>query len=519
MRITVIRCVVTELEKELLRKDEIIRQQAEEIRLLREKVDLLVGKLFGRKSEQLDSSQLELLLDPETAKKPEETAGNADDPAVEDLTICHKLKPTNRNPGKPRLPEHLPVEETVLDPEPVKANPGAYRRIGQEISEQLDYRPGRFLRKRTIRRKYVSLIHRERPPLIAALAPGLQEGCLATPGLIAEILCNKYTNHLPFYRQQADFKKRHRVEVSRQTMINWEALAADWLKPLYHLLRQDLLSSESLQIDETCIRYLSKGSGRAQHGYLWAYRSGKDTLVFDWQTSRSHRCLENVLAPCYQGVIQSDGYRGYETYARSHPDIELAACWAHVRRKFYEARDYQPRLCGWILRQIGLLYAVERHLRHNRAGPKMRAWFRQSQSRLIYQRLGKALIRLQSRFLPQSSLGKAIRYALELWPRLGVYLDNGKVEIDNNRIENAIRPTAIGKKNWLFFGSPGSGWKAAIFYTLIENCRSLGIDSYAYLKDVLERLPHMTNHQVATLLPGNWHKEHKDQQAKLTQAS
>jgi len=192
--------------------------------------------------------------------------------------------------------------------------------------------------------------------------------------------------------------------------------------------------------------------------------------------------------------------------AQRRQPIILAACWAHTRRKFHEAREQLPRLVGWILRQIGHLYSIEKNLRKQRAGPRLRQAIRASQSTPIYQRLGKVLAKLSSRrsILPKSNLGMALRYAIELLPRLGVFLQNGRVELDTNLVENAIRPTAVGKKNWLFIGHKESGWKAAILYTLIGNCRQLGIDPHAYLKDVLEKLPSATNHTVEELLPANW---------------
>ena len=491
----------------------------EENRLLREKVDLLVKKIFGSKSEHLDSSQLELLLDPEAAKKPEPTAGNEELPAVEDIEL-KKTRKRSAKERKPRLPDHLPVQERVLDPEPVKANPAGYRHIGDEISEQLDYTPGQFTRIRTIRRKYVSKAFNEAAPIIAELPAGLQEGCLATPGLIAELLVNKYADHLPFYRQEKRIAQRHGVHIPRQSMINWEAMAANWLKPLYRLLRRELLTSGVLQADETCIKYIEAGKGKAQHGYLWSYRHRNGTLVFDWQTGRSHKCLEPILQADteakrlglndFAGVLQSDGYSAYQAYAGERPEIELAACWAHARRKFFEAKDQHPRLIGWLLRQIARLYQIEDHLRETCAGPNLRQALRASQSAMIYHRIGKALNKLQARILPQSGFGKAIAYTLKLWDRLGVYLRDGRVEIDNNLMENAIRPSAIGKKNWLFFGTPESGWKAAIIYTLLGNCKVQGIDPHAYLKEVLERLPRMMNSEVPCLLPKNWAKRQSE---------
>jgi hypothetical protein len=184
--------------------------------------------------------------------------------------------------------------------------------------------------------------------------------------------------------------------------------------------------------------------------------------------------------------------------------LDLFGCWAHARRNFFEAQEQAPRVAGWFLHQIGLLYRWEEELRQSRAGPVLRRLHRSSHHRMVIERLHRALKKLQPRYLPQSLLGQAISYTLNQWPMLERFLDHGEVEIDNNLVENAIRPTALGKKNWLFFGSEEAGQRSAVIYTLIENCRLHGVEPYAYLKDVLTRLPHTTNQQVAQLTPLQW---------------
>jgi transposase len=207
----------------------------------------------------------------------------------------------------------------------------------------------------------------------------------------------------------------------------------------------------------------------------------------------------------FAGTLQCDGYAAYPAFARQHPQpIQLAGCWAHVRRKFYDAREQSPKVTGWFLRQIQLLYQVEAVLREKKAGPVLRAAMRACASRWNVERLHRALVRHKTRHLPKSLLGQAIDYALGQWPTLEVYLGDGRVEIDNNRVENAIRPTAVGKKNWLFMGEAGAGQRGAILYTVVESCRCRGLDPYAYLKDVLTRLPDMKNHQIPEILPAAW---------------
>jgi hypothetical protein len=218
----------------------------------------------------------------------------------------------------------------------------------------------------------------------------------------------------------------------------------------------------------------------------------------------------------FRGTLQCDGYSAYASFAaRREGRIRLAGCWAHVRRKFYEAREQAPRQAGWLLRQMGQLYLIEKHLRERRAGPALREAVRAAQSRPIIKRLQAALLKLKAgkRHLPQSAMGKAIAYTLGQWPALTVYAEGGQVEIDNNLVENAIRPTAIGKKNWLFIGEAEAGWRSAVIYTLIENCRRLRLDAYTYLRDLLTRLPHMTNRQIKDVTPKAWAKAQKQRLA------
>jgi hypothetical protein len=266
-----------------------------------------------------------------------------------------------------------------------------------------------------------------------------------------------------------------------------------------------------VQVDETPVRYLAPGHGQTKMGYFWtASRPGGDA-VFQWHTSRAADCLNKVIPGDFKGTVQCDGYAAYASFAKGKGGIELAGCWAHVRRKFFEARDLDPRIMGWVLRQIGHLYRIEATLRDSRAGPRLRAAVRAHQSRPICQRLHRLLSQLKykGRYLPKSGPGQAVTYFLNLWPQLCVYLDNGRIEIDQNRVENAIRPTALGKKNWLFIGEAEAGQRSAILYTIVECCRRRGIDPYAYLKDVLTRLPHATNWQIVSLTPQAWAKAQK----------
>ncbi len=301
-----------------------LAESRKENALLRQKVEALVRRVFGASSERLDPAQLELL----------HLAGAAPPPVV--APAPRRTEPRAAHAKKeraPRLPEHLPVVEEVIDPEPVQAAPQDWRCIGQEVSEQLDYEPGRFLCRRTIRRKYVSRLEPERAPVIAPLPACLQERSLAAPGLLAQIVVSKYCDHLPLYRQEQIFAHRHQVHLPRQTMTRWMELAADWLRPIYEHIRTGVLGGGYVQVDETPIEYLVPGHGQTKQGYFWtAHRPGGD-VFYRWETSRAAACLANILPVDFTGTVQCDGYAAYPAFARTRSDLQLAGCWAHVRRR------------------------------------------------------------------------------------------------------------------------------------------------------------------------------------------
>ncbi len=217
--------------------------------------------------------------------------------------------------------------------------------------------------------------------------------------------------------------------------------------------------------------------------------------------------MDSLLGKDFQGKLQCDGYSAYPAFAKGKEDLKLFGCWAHARRGFFEAQEQAPQVAGWVLNQVGILYGWEEQLRESRAGPAAREALRSSHSRMVVARLKRALEKLAPRYLPKSLLGQAIGYARKQWPALERFLEHGEVEIDNNLVENAIRPSAVGKKNWLFFGSEAAGARNAVVLTLVQNCRMHGVNPEEYFKDVLEQLPRMTNQdRIDQLTPFNWKK-------------
>ncbi len=476
-----------------------------EIKLLRQKLDLLVKKVFGSSSEKLDDTQLSLFgLNQENVPGKSDASLNKEEAA-----------PQPRRPAaKPKLkgiPEHLPVEEEVIDPVEVTLAPEQWRQIGEEVSEQLDYEPGRFFRRRIVRRRYVCRKDKEAAPVIAPLPAVLLERSQIAPGLLAQIVVSKYCDHLPLYRQEQIYARQYGVWLPRQKLERWVGVAAEWLRPIYQFIRTGVVTADYIQLDETPVRYLDPGNGTTKLGYLWTGSRPGDDVFYHWETGRGASCLGKIIPVDFRGTLQCDGYVAYRSFARHRKDIELAGCWAHARRKFHEALDQSPQVVGWLLNQIGHLYRIERELRDTQAGPSLRSSIRASESRMIYLRVRRVLdhFSLTGRFLPRSKMGEAISYTLSLWKMLGVYLEQGQVEIDNNLVENAIRPTALGKKNWLFIGSAEAGEQSAILFTIVECCRRRGIDPHAYLRDILKRLPNSTNFQIKDLTPEAWAKAQK----------
>ena len=494
-----------------------LAQAKVEITLLQQKLDALARRLFGKKSEQLSPEQLQLLFQEFNAPGP--ALGKESGPQSSEGLSARPAKAARRRSREraPRVPEHLPVIEEVIVPEPVKDCPQAWRQIGEEVTERLDYEPARFLRHRTVRPKYVKRNDGDGVPVVAPLPPSLLERSIVTPGLLAQILVSKYCDHVPLYRQESIYWSRDRVWLPRQTMAMWVGMAAHWLRLIYEEIGQGVLSGGYVQVDETPIRYLSPGHGKTKLGYLWTcHRPGVDT-IFSWHTSRAASCLEEIIPAKFDGHIQCDGYTGYDAFARSRPDkIRLAGCWAHVRRRFFDSKDQAPREAGLVIHLLQSLYRTEEKLRQTRAGPTVRALTRGLASRPIIERLHQALLlwKTKRRFLPRSNMGKAIDYAFGQWSSLLLYLDEGCLEIDNNLVENAIRPTAIGKKNWLFIGEAKAGERGAIIYTIIESCRRRSINPYEYLRDVFTRLPNSTNWQIKDLTPEAWANGRKNRDLK-----
>ena len=312
--------------------------------------------------------------------------------------------------------------------------------------------------------------------------------------------------HLPLYRQEK-MSVRWGASISRKSMARWVEVVAEWLKPIYNRMREQLLAGDYLQADETPVRYHDPDikKGKTEQGWLWAMSRPGGDVIFQWRLSRRHGEGVKLLGD-YKGVLQSDGYEAYRAYAASRPDVTWVGCWAHARRRFREALQESPVAAGFILQLIGNLYHMERTWDERAlTGARVRAARRQSDFPMTLKLLHKTLLVLRRRVLPRSGLGKACQYMLNHWEQLVRHCQHGQTRLDTNLMENAIRPTAIGKKNWMFIGHPQAGERSAIIYSIVGSCQRHNIDPLLYLRDVLTRLPTMSNQDdLASLCPGQW---------------
>lgn len=282
-----------------------------EVKLLREKVDALARMVFGKKSEKLDPNQLSLLQESEP-KKDEAPAPNDDLEVGASNQLSTPGRKTRRKASRPRVPDHLPVKDVVIDPEEVKACPEQWRHIGEEVTEQLDYCPAQFRKLRQIRRKFVKLEEPFTPPVIAPLPPCLQERCLATADLIAQVIVSKYVDHLPLYRQEQIYRSRHGVEIPRQTQCRWLELAAWWFEPIYEEMIRQQNTRLYLQIDETPVPYLSPGMGKCPLGYFWIAGEPGGDVIYHWHPGRGAKYLDEIIEEDFCGTLQCDDIQGLQ---------------------------------------------------------------------------------------------------------------------------------------------------------------------------------------------------------------
>ncbi|HYS87247.1 MAG TPA: IS66 family transposase [Bradyrhizobium sp.] len=464
-----------------------------------EQLKLLIAKLrrlqFGRSSEKLsrEIEQLELRLEEL------QTAQAQAAPPFEAAP-----QPSGEKPARRPLPEHLPREQVVH--QSACACPdcgGELRRLGEDVSEILEYVPEHFKVVRHVRPK-LSCARCQRIVQAAAPSRPIARG-LAGPGLLAHILVSKYADHLPLYRQ-AQIYARQGVELDRSTLADWVGQSSRLLRPLVEVLGQYVLGAQKLHADDTPVPVLEPGRGKTRTGRLWTYvrddrpsgSTDPPAVLFRYSPDRKGEHPRAHLKS-FAGVLQADAYAGFDELYVDGRILE-AGCWAHVRRKFYDIHVNQPSpLAAEALRRIGELYAIEKDIRGRL--PEERARVRGTRAGPLLDALKAWLEEQLARVSKKSELAVAIRYALSRWVALTRYRDDGRIEIDNNAAERALRAVALGRKNYLFAGSDAGGEHAAALYSLIGTAKLNDIDPEAYLRQVLERIADHPINRVAELLP------------------
>lgn len=465
-----------------------------EYQYVKQQLAELQRMVFGSKSERFvpsDDTQLSLFGE-ETTPKPQ--------PGMEEISYT-RGKRHKKEKGKAvraKLPPHLPRQEEIIEPDGLEEGS---RKIGEEITEILEYNPAKVYVRKIVRPKYAKpgnegVTVAELPTL------PIPKGN-AGASMLAFILVSKFIDHLPYYRQ-IQILQRQGLTLSDSTFNGWFNAATDLLEPLYVHLARQVQGEDYIQADESPIGVQdSHKKGTLHKGYHWIYRSPiKQTVLFKYHHGRGHGAPEAFLG-AFSGTLQTDGYIAYDAIARKNKMTHLA-CMAHARRKFDKALGNDAKRAGFILKKMQLLYDMERNCRERDVGFDIRKRYRQRFAKPILDAIKKWLIQNTAEVLPSSSIGKAIAYTLNLWDRLSSYIDDGRYEIDNNLIENAIRPLALGRKNYLFAGSHDAARRAAMMYSFFATCKVNDVEPLAWLTDVLSRIQDHKANRLSELLPRNW---------------
>ena len=450
--------------------------------------------IFGRKSERfIPSDPDQLNIEMEGLEPVEDLAHE-----TERITYDRRKKKTSKEvPVRTEIPAHFPRIEEIIEPEHI---PDGSKKIGQEITEILEYNPANIFVRRIIRPKYA--LTQDSGVLIAELPSLPIPRGNAGASLLGHILVSKFVDHLPFYRQQQIFK-RQELTLAKSTITGWFNASSDLLEPLYDCLKSKVQQSNYIMADETPLPVQdSHKQGSTHTGYHWVYYAPSQKLVcFDYRRGRSREGPDLFLKD-FQGALQTDGYAGYNQFEHKG-GITLLACMAHARRYFDKAEDNDKSRAEYALKLFGKLYAKERRARGWQLSEVDRYAFRLKRSAVIMEELHLWLKDNLNQVRPKSPIGKAIRYSLSLWPRLKGYLDNGQWEIDNNLVENSIRPVALGRKNYLFAGSHPAAQRAAMMYSFFASCKKNGIEPLEWLTQTLERISDHPANRIAELLPVN----------------
>jgi len=476
----------------------------------RNKIEALLRELLNarrnRKSEQLSADQLVLFAAAWQARQTEAEPAKpngSDDEDPNPNPGADESASKKRTGGRQPLPRHLKRERIVHDLAEKEKHCSTcqqdLRPIGEESSERYEYIPAKLTVIEDICKKYACAC-----TVKTATKPSQPiEKSTAGPSLLAQVIVAKTADHLPLHRQEKIFE-RHGVDISRKTMGGWLAQCADLLKPLYGSMKEVLFQSKVIGTDDTSVKVLDVKLPFARTGRIWPYSgdAAHPVILYDYTATRERAGPEEFLKG-YSGYLQADAYGGYDAFFKDPARglIEVG-CWAHARRYFHKALESdQPRM-GPALLLIAQLYRVEKEARPLTAEDRLR--LRQLQSQPILEKLHNYLSEIQAEVLPKSPEGRAVRYTLKNWTALTRYCEDGDLQIDNNATERAIRGVAVGRNNWMFFGSDEGGKTAAVLRSFVVSCQRVGVDPFVWLKDILSRIADHPITRIAELLPHNW---------------
>ena len=489
---------------ELIKENQALKEAQKEleskVQFLQYQFDQLVKLVRGGKSERfkylqdLPPDQLNLFGESNSVQE------SIEQPTQ---TIHYERKASKKHNGRNAIPDHLPVEEIIIEPD---EDTKGMKLMGQEITETLEFTEASLKRKRYIRNKYAKADGNG--VVIGALPSRPINKAIAEASLLAYILVCKFITHLPFYRQIQMFKRDFGWEVSSSTLNDWMAACCELMKPLYDKLKEKLLESDYIQADESPIKVLDKDKkGTTHQGYQWVYHAPEHGLVlFNYRKGRGQHGPKELLSD-YAGYVQCDGYKVYDKIARLNPKITLVGCLAHARRKFFEAKDSDGQRAEYALGLFRQIYMIERKIQDQPdISLEQIGQFRQERIKPLMEELKKWVETESAKVLPKSPMGKAMNYYQAQWSKLNRIFLNPKIKLDNNLIENTIRPLALGRKNYLFGGSHKGAERIAMMYSFFATCKAHDVNPREWLKDVLEKLPDYPVSQVKDLLPEEWKK-------------
>lgn len=481
-------------------QEQTIKQYQVDITYYKAQISQLQRILFGQKRERFETEIKQLPLPFET--QPEELVKQE-----EELTekIEYVGRKQSAHKGRVALPNHLPVEEVHLYPE---GNLEEMVCIGKEITEELECIPAKFFIRRYIRYKYVPKDKEKEGVHIGTLPERVIDKGMPGSGLLASILVDKYMDHLPLYRQRQRFL-REKIPISSSTLEGWVKKGLERIEVLYDHLVKDTKSKGYLQADETPIRVLDRDKKGSTHpGYYWVYHNPIDQVVlFDYQPSRSSQGPSGILSD-FKGYLQTDGYEVYRQIVKDptrEKEITQLGCWAHARRHFEHALGNDKQRASIALKMIQEVYQIEAQARKEELSAMQRKELRLEKSLpVVINRLGKWMSQEVKHTLPKSQIGKAMAYAIARWDELSVYLYDGILEIDNNLVENVIRPVALGRKNYLFAGSHAAAQRAAMIYSFFAMCKLHEVNPFEWLKYILENIMTIKYRNLRDLYPHNF---------------